>query len=132
MAELSLCLCAAVCLSVVAAVFGVITFLVYKLRILHRYIYKVGKFLVIFPLESLKCCHCKSYKMISYRVCHMIMTKHFAIIFLMIYVFIKSGTLCCTYICTLFTFSKNVEDHTFSDRRTWKNKFKGDFYPRGN
>ncbi|KAJ7372428.1 hypothetical protein OS493_018931 [Desmophyllum pertusum] len=45
MAELSLCLCAAICLimSVVAAVFGVITFLVYKLRILHRYIYKLDE-----------------------------------------------------------------------------------------
>ena len=38
----------AVFVGAVTAFIGVITFLVYKLRILHKYIYKVGEFSVIF------------------------------------------------------------------------------------
>ena len=38
----------AVILGAVTAVIGAITLLVYKLRILHKYIYKVGKFSVFF------------------------------------------------------------------------------------
>ena len=37
----------AVLAGAVTAFIGVITFLVYKLRILHKYIYKVGEFSVI-------------------------------------------------------------------------------------
>ena len=44
----------AVILGAVAAFIGVITFLVYKLRILHKYIYKVGKFSVIFARKKIK------------------------------------------------------------------------------
>lgn len=43
-------------LGAIAAFIGVITFLVYKLRILHKYIYKVGKFSVIFVGKNLKFC----------------------------------------------------------------------------
>jgi len=46
----------AVFLGAIAAFIGVITFLVYKLRILHKYIYKVGKFSVIFVGKNLKFC----------------------------------------------------------------------------
>ena len=44
----------AVIVGLATAVVGVITFFVYKLRILHRYIYKVGKFSVIFVLKNPK------------------------------------------------------------------------------
>lgn len=44
----------AVILGAVTAVIGAITLLVYKLRILHKYIYKVGKFSVFFGEKRFK------------------------------------------------------------------------------
>lgn len=44
---------------VVIVFIGVIMFFVYKLRILYKYIYKVGEFLVIFVGKNLNFYFCK-------------------------------------------------------------------------
>ena len=43
----------AVFVGAVTAFIGIITFLAYKLRILHKYIYKVGEFSVFFAGKNL-------------------------------------------------------------------------------
>lgn len=61
----------AVFVSAVTAFIGVITFLVYKLRILHKYIYKVGKFSVIFAPKNFALENRKWMESFFEQICHM-------------------------------------------------------------